>query len=155
MGGGPSENDAAARTLMTNAETQHAPQTQAPTQTSSTSKPLATKKGSIFKSRSTGATNGSKRRALYKHKWSDNDKEGAPDTSAGGHSAPATALGGTATTFTDTMAFEGDFDDDAGITRVVTYPEPDEDLPEQNEAVTSVRCGKNVKGVSFFFFFCC
>ncbi|KAL7299425.1 hypothetical protein TKK_0007668 [Trichogramma kaykai] len=38
-------------------------------------KPALLKKGSIFKTRCTGTSSSNKRRALYKHKWCDGDKE--------------------------------------------------------------------------------
>lgn len=114
------------------------------TSVSSSAKPAA-KKGSIFKSRSTGATNGNKRRALYKHKWCDSDKEStATDTPNTGNSTPTTASGSSSA---GPVAYEEEFDP-SPLTRVVTYPAADADFEDEADAVTSVRCGKKVKGVS-------
>lgn len=115
----------------------------------SASKPT-TKKGSIFKSRSAGTTNGNKRRALYKHKWSDNDKESpAADTGNTGNEIPNTAS--SSHTDSSTVAFD-EFGSDE-LTRVVTYPETGMDLADDDLlAVTSIRCDKKVKGVSIFYF---
>ena len=105
----------------------------------------ATKKGSIFKSRSTGATNGNKRRALYKHKWCDSDKEsGTTDTSNVGNSTPTVASG--SHSGTDPVVYEEEFDP-SQLTRVVTYPEADTGFEDESDAITSVRCGRKVKGV--------
>ncbi|XP_060821511.1 protein wings apart-like [Bombus pascuorum] len=104
----------------------------------------ATKKGSIFKSRSTGTTNGNKRRALYKHKWCDSDKESSTtDTSNVGNSTPTTASG--SLSGTDPVAYEEEFDP-SQLTRVVKYPEADAGFEDESDAITSVRCGKKVKG---------
>lgn len=108
-------------------------------------KPAATKKGSIFKSRSTGATNGNKRRALYKHKWCDSDKEStATDAPNTGNSTPITASGSSST---GPVTYEEEFDP-SQLTRVVTYPSVDADFEDEADAITSIRCGKKVKGVS-------
>ncbi|XP_014486490.1 PREDICTED: protein wings apart-like [Dinoponera quadriceps] len=106
------------------------------------SKPAATKKGSIFKSRSTGATNG-KRRALYKHKWCDSDKESTvADTPTTDNSTPATASGsGSASA----SVYEEEFDPSL-LTRVVTYSAADAGFEDETDAVTSVRCGRKIKG---------
>ncbi|KAG7197431.1 hypothetical protein KM043_013289 [Ampulex compressa] len=145
------ENDAAAaKTLVdqdwfsgsddsevSESQTLNLPSTNVPT------KP-ATKKGSIFKSRSTGATNGNKRRALYKHKWCDSDKEShTTDTPNTGNTTPTTASG--SHSGTDSVAYEEEFDA-SQLTRVVTYPEADIDFTDESDAVTSVRCGKKIKG---------
>ncbi|XP_029034909.2 protein wings apart-like [Osmia bicornis bicornis] len=104
----------------------------------------ATKKGSIFKSRSTGATNGNKRRALYKHKWCDSDKESnTTDTTNTGNSTPTIASGSHGGT--GPVAYGEEFDA-SKLTRVVTYPEVDADFADESDVVTSVRCGKKVKG---------
>ncbi|KOC70046.1 Protein wings apart-like [Habropoda laboriosa] len=104
----------------------------------------ATKKGSIFKSRSTGATNGNKRRALYKHKWCDSDKEcSTTDTSNPGNSTPTIASG--SHSGTGPVAYEEEFDL-SQLTRVVRYPEADTGFPDESDAITSIRCGKKVKG---------
>ncbi|XP_024938200.1 protein wings apart-like isoform X2 [Cephus cinctus] len=103
-----------------------------------------TKKGSIFKSRSTGATNGNKRRALYKHKWCDSDKETNPaDTSGTGSNVQNTAS--SSHTSAGPVAYEEEFEP-SKLTRVVTYPETDMDFTDETEAITSIRCGKKVKG---------
>ncbi|XP_076628735.1 cohesin release factor wings apart-like [Colletes latitarsis] len=103
-----------------------------------------TKKGSIFKSRSTGATNGNKRRALYKHKWCDSDKESsttdAPNT---GNTTPTIASG--SHSGTGPVAYEEEFDS-SQLTRVVIYPEADTGFEDESDAITSIRCGKKVKG---------
>jgi len=116
----------------------------------STSIPLikpTVKKGSIFKSRSTGATNGNKRRALYKHKWCDSDKESiAADTPTTGNSTPTTASGSSSA---GPVAYEEEFDS-SQLTRVVTYPMADVGFEDEADAITSIRCGKKVKGVSAF-----
>lgn len=120
-------------------------QTSDPPSTSVSSTKPAAKKGSIFKSRSTGATNGNKRRALYKHKWCDSDKEStAPDTPNTGNSTPTTASGSSSA---GPVAYEEEFDP-SPLTRIVTYPAADVDFEDEADAVTSVRCGKKVKGVS-------
>ncbi|XP_016921535.1 protein wings apart-like isoform X1 [Apis cerana] len=104
----------------------------------------ATKKGSIFKSRSTGATNGNKRRALYKHKWCDSDKESSTtDTSNVGNSTPIIASG--SHSGTGPVAYEEEFDP-SQLTRVVTYPETDTGFEDESDAITSVRCGRKIKG---------
>ncbi|CAK9820905.1 Protein wings apart-like [Anthophora plagiata] len=104
----------------------------------------ATKKGSIFKSRSTGATNGNKRRALYKHKWCDSDKESSTtDTSNPGNSTPTIASGSHSGTVP--VAYEEEFDL-SQLTRVVRYPEADTVFSDEPDAITSIRCGKKVKG---------
>lgn len=113
---------------------------------SASSKPTAVKKGSIFKSRSTGATNGNKRRALYKHKWCDSDKEStAADTSTTGNSTPTTASGSHSSA--EPTVYEEEFDS-SQLTRVVTYSAADINFEDEADAITSVRCGKKVKGVS-------
>ncbi|XP_011162154.1 protein wings apart-like [Solenopsis invicta] len=114
-----------------------------PSTSVSSTKPAAAKKGSIFKSRSTGATNGNKRRALYKHKWCDSDKEStAPDTPNTGNSTPTTASGSSTA---GPVAYEEEFEP-SQLTRVVTYPAVDADFEDEADVVTSVRCGRKVKG---------
>ncbi|EZA51428.1 hypothetical protein DMN91_007039 [Ooceraea biroi] len=114
-----------------------------PPSTSVPSVKPAAKKGSIFKSRSTGATNGNKRRALYKHKWCDSDKEStAADTPTTGNSTPTTVSGSSSA---GPVAYEEEFDS-SQLTRVVTYPTADVDFEDEADAITSVRCGKKVKG---------
>ncbi|XP_032672060.1 protein wings apart-like isoform X2 [Odontomachus brunneus] len=103
----------------------------------------AAKKGSIFKSRSTGATNGNKRRALYKHKWCDSDKESiVTDTPVADNSTPTTA---SSSSSAGTSVYEEEFDP-SQLTRVVTYPTTDIDFEDEADAITSVRCGRKVKG---------
>lgn len=112
-----------------------------------TKKPATTKKGSIFKSRSTGVTNGNKRRALYKHKWFESDKEsGTPESASTGNATLNTASGSHSNA--GAVAFEEEFET-SQLTRVVTYPETDMDFTDETEAITSIRCGKKVKRVSF------
>ncbi|XP_074113898.1 cohesin release factor wings apart-like [Cotesia typhae] len=122
-------------------------QTNEPSSVSVEQQPAATKpavkKGSIFKSRSAGATNGNKRRALYKHKWCDNDKESnTPESTVASISPPSAASestsGGPNATFDEI--------EDETLTRVVTYPEYDTEFGDDAEAITSIRCGKKVKG---------
>ncbi|KAL0129769.1 hypothetical protein PUN28_001793 [Cardiocondyla obscurior] len=118
-------------------------QTSDPPSTSVSSTKPAARKGSIFKSRSTGATNGNKRRALYKHKWCDSDKEStAADTPNTGNSTPTTASGSSSV---GPVAYEEEFEP-SQLTRVVTYPAVDADFEDETDVVTSVRCGKKVKG---------
>ncbi|XP_043498318.1 protein wings apart-like [Polistes fuscatus] len=118
-------------------QTLNTPATNAP------SKPV-TKKGSIFKSRSTGTTNGNKRRALYKHKWCDSDKESSTtDAPNIGNVIPTTASGSHSAVGSE--AYAGEFEP-SQLTRVVTYPETDVDFTDDSEAVTSVRCCRKVKG---------
>lgn len=118
-----------------------------PTTVPASIKPAA-KKGSIFKSRSTGATDGNKRRALYKHKWCDSDKEStAADTPTTGNNTPTTASGSSST---GPVAYEEEFDS-SQLTRVVTYPAADADFEDEADAITSIRCGKKVKGVSILY----
>lgn len=118
----------------------------APAASIATSKP-ATKKGSIFKSRSTGAASGNKRLALYKHKWCDNEKEGSTQDapSAGKPTDEASGSHGNSAP----VAFEEEEFEPSTLTRVVSYPETDMDFTDETEAITSIRCGKKVKGVSF------
>ncbi|XP_017765935.1 PREDICTED: wings apart-like protein homolog isoform X2 [Eufriesea mexicana] len=104
----------------------------------------ATKKGSIFKSRSTGTTNGNKRRALYIHKWCDSDKESnTTDNSNVGNSTPTIASG--SHTGTGPVTYEEEFVS-SQLTRVVTYPEDNTGFEDESDAITSVRCGKKIKG---------
>ncbi|XP_066599829.1 protein wings apart-like [Prorops nasuta] len=137
---GNADNDISLHVTSTVSETQ--PTTASMTATILT-KPAITKKGSIFKSRSAGAANGNKRRALYKHKWSDNDKEStATDAPNTGNNTPNTASGSSNAL---TSMYDQDFDQ-SPLTRVVTYPEADVDFTDESDAVTSVRCGRKVKG---------
>ncbi|XP_020285921.1 protein wings apart-like [Pseudomyrmex gracilis] len=113
----------------------------------STSVPMsvkpAAKKGSIFKSRSAGATNGNKRRALYKHKWCDSDKESTTaDTPTTSNSTPTTASGSGST---EPVAYEEEFDA-LQLTRVWTYSSADTVFQDESDMITRVRCGKRVKG---------
>ncbi|XP_069692273.1 protein wings apart-like [Periplaneta americana] len=112
--------------------------------TERTSSP-ATKKGSIFKSRSLLSDGSKKRLALYKHKWVD-DKDG---TGAG--TQPSTAVSDTlsssqpscgTSTYSD---LEEEFEP-AKLTRVVTWPTGNSDLDDQAEAITSVKCNRKAKG---------
>ncbi|XP_012269007.2 protein wings apart-like [Athalia rosae] len=104
----------------------------------------ATKKGSIFKSRSAGAASGNKRLALYKHKWCDNDKESSTTDTVNAGTTPneaSSAHGSSAP-----VAFEEEEFEPSKLTRVVSYPETDLDFTDETEAITSIRCGKKVKG---------
>lgn len=102
----------------------------------------ATKKGSIFKSRSTGAT---KRRALYKHKWCDSDKESTTtDNPTAGGSTPSTTSSHSSA---GPVTYEEEFDP-SQLTRVTTYPTIDTDFEDETDAITSVHCDKKIKGVS-------
>ncbi|KAK4881055.1 hypothetical protein RN001_004374 [Aquatica leii] len=88
---------------------------------------ISKKKGSIFKSRSMVADGSKKRRALYKHKWSD-DKDGAsrnPDDPKSDATNPY-----------DDYGFSNE-----PLTRVTQ--EVDGDTPE---VVTSIKCTKQDKG---------
>lgn len=115
-----------------------------PSTSVSSIKPVV-KKGSIFKSRSTGATNGNKRRALYKHKWCDSDKESTvTDTPNTGNSTPTTA---SSSSSAGPVAYEEEFEP-SQLTRVVTYPAADADFEDEADAITSIRCGRKIKGVS-------
>lgn len=99
------------------------------------SKPASSKKGSIFKTRSTGAKDSNKRRAVYKHKWCDSEK--AANTDATKAENPGTHM--------DTMAFDEETENTA-LTRIVSYPESDMNFNEDSEgAVSSIRCGKKIK----------
>lgn len=131
-----------ATSAVSESQVSNPPSTSVPT----SNKPVAMKKGSIFKSRSTGTTNGNKRRALYKHKWCDSDKESiTTDTPTTGNSTPTTASGSHSSA--GPAVYEEEFDS-SQLTRVVTYPETDADFEDEADAITSVRCGKKVKGVS-------
>jgi hypothetical protein len=110
----------------------------------------ATKKGSIFKSRSLLSDGSKKRLALYKHKWVD-DKDGAgggsqpgTDTSASRALMSSQPSGGTST-YSDV---EEEFEP-AKLTRVVTWPTAGANHDDEAEAITSIKCTKKAKGVSF------
>lgn len=119
------------------------------TSTERTSSP-ATKKGSIFKSRSLLSDGSKKRLALYKHKWVD-DKDGASggsqpgtDITASGALTSSQPICGTST-YSDV---EEEFEP-AKLTRVVTWPTTGANHDDEAEAVTSIKCNKKAKGVSF------
>ncbi|KAJ9576552.1 hypothetical protein L9F63_025555 [Diploptera punctata] len=80
----------------------------------------ATKKGSIFKSRSLLSDASKKRLALYKHKWAD-DKDGT-----GGGSQTETAASSASKHSSQPSGANTDVDDDA-------------------EAITSIKCNRKVK----------
>lgn len=86
---------------------------------------ISKKKGSIFKSRVPDGTK--KRRALYKHKWSD-DKDANQKNNETNSNSSAAASGAY-----DEFGFQDD-----PLTRI----------SNDGEDVTSVRCTKNDKGVS-------
>ncbi|KAL6447282.1 hypothetical protein ACFW04_001498 [Cataglyphis niger] len=137
---GNAENEIALHVTSTVSESQVS---DPPSTTVSTSIKPAAKKGSIFKSRSTGATDGNKRRALYKHKWCDSDKESTvADTPTTGNNTPTTTSG---SSNAEPVAYEEEFDP-SQLTRVVTYPTADADFEDEADAITSIRCGKKVKG---------
>ena len=110
----------------------------------------ATKKGSIFKSRSLLSDGSKKRLALYKHKWAD-DKDGtggcsqpSAGISVSGALSSSQPIGGTGT-YSDV---EEEFEP-AKLTRVVTWPAAGADQDDDAEAITSIKCNKKAKGVSF------
>lgn len=110
----------------------------------------ATKKGSIFKSRSLLSDGSKKRLALYKHKWVD-DKDGAgggsqpgADISASRTLSSSQPIGATST-YSD---MEEEFEP-AKLTRVVTWPAPGTNHDDEAEAITSIKCNKKAKGVRF------
>ncbi|KAE8751805.1 hypothetical protein FOCC_FOCC001654 [Frankliniella occidentalis] len=95
------------------------------------------KKGSIFKSRAHG-TDENKKRALYKHKWCDNQA-----SQQGSNTAEAENTASTSLAKPSTSAYN--VDDEFGpeqLTKVVTEKKED----ENTETVTSVKCAKNSKG---------
>ncbi|XP_058789303.1 protein wings apart-like [Phymastichus coffea] len=107
-------------------------------------KPTGIRKGSIFKTRSTGTMNSNKRRALYKHKWSDNEKDQKC-------SDPTTDKINTATKFDITLdkniILSGKEFDSAELSRVVPCTEMEEYIPDNLEnTATNIRCDKNSKG---------
>lgn len=93
---------------------------------------ISKKKGSIFKSRVSDGTK--KRRALYKHKWSD-DKDGNQKNSENNASNSANA----ASREYDEFSFQND-----PLMRI------SKDGDEDKDSYTSVKCTKNDKGVSFW-----
>jgi len=110
----------------------------------------ATKKGSIFKSRSLLSDGSKKRLALYKHKWVD-DKDGAgsgsqpgTDVSLSGALSSSQPSGSTGT-YSD---MEEEFEP-AKLTRVVTWPTAGTHHDDEAEAITSIKVNKKAKGVSF------
>lgn len=95
---------------------------------------ISKKKGSIFKSRSMVTDGGRKRRALYKHKWSDDSK----DTQQKGNEEGKPE----GTSIYDEYGFSNE-----PLTRVTTeYGDED-----SSEVVTSIKCTKSDKGVSILF----
>lgn len=104
---------------------------------------ISKKKGSIFKSRSL-VPGSSNKRYLYKHKWSDSDKElqkGANATSGQANAGKTPA---------DTSVFDVDEVDFEAtkLTRVTHWPGEDADPMDEAEAITSIKCTKKAKGVS-------
>lgn len=98
---------------------------------------ISKKKGSIFKSRPLVTDVTKKRRALYRHKWSD-DKD-----------APQKSNDTANTNNTSSSVYdEFGFNDDP-LTRVKVAGSGDGD----SEGVTSIKCTKSDKGVRFFIFF--
>ena len=92
---------------------------------------ISKKKGSIFKSRPLVTDVTKKRRALYKHKWSD-DKDGNQKTNDNSGSNNTNS----------SVYDEFGFNDDP-LTRVTVAGADDEE-----ESVTSIKCTKSDKGVS-------
>lgn len=130
-------------------ECEHSSSNSSNTNTTERTNSPATKKGSIFKSRSLLSDGSKKRLALYKHKWVD-DKDGA-----GGGSQPGANISvsssqpcGGASTYSD---MEEEFEP-AKLTRVVTWPTAGANHHDDVEAITSIRCNKKAKGVSFICF---
>ncbi|OXU31202.1 hypothetical protein TSAR_007776, partial [Trichomalopsis sarcophagae] len=108
-------------------------------------KPIASKKGSIFKTRSTGTINENKRRALYKHKWCESDKElKSNNTNTNSTDSPGTSCA--KLDDSNLIAFDEEFQN-TSLTRIVIYPESEANLQDNSEnIVTSIRCDKKVKG---------
>ncbi|XP_063228119.1 LOW QUALITY PROTEIN: protein wings apart-like [Bacillus rossius redtenbacheri] len=109
-------------------------------QTETTVSTRRNKKGSIFKSRSLLPNANKKRLALYKHKWADDKdaagaKEGETPSADGSTSVPASANA--------YVEFE-EFGPEK-LTRVTSRTTNEFDL-EDDEAITSVKCPKKVKG---------
>ncbi|KAK3925355.1 Protein wings apart-like [Frankliniella fusca] len=95
------------------------------------------KKGSIFKSRAHGSDE-NKKRALYKHKWCDNQ-----GSQQGSNTAEAENSASTSSAIPSTSAYN--VDDEFGpeqLTKVVKEKKEDENI----ETVTSIKCAKNSKG---------
>lgn len=97
------------------------------------------KKRSIFKSRQDGGDENAparkKRFGLYKHKWSGCD--GPPGAATPTQTRPEEP---------NINTLEEEFEEAEALTRVTSYPEPDADSMDA-EAVTSIKCKKNIKGV--------
>ncbi|PNF21759.1 hypothetical protein B7P43_G09875 [Cryptotermes secundus] len=107
----------------------------------------ATKKGSIFKSRSLLSDGSKKRLALYKHKWVD-DKDGAAGGSQPGAdiSASRTLSSSQPISATSTYSDMEEEFEPAKLTRVVTWPAPGTNHDDEAEAITSIKCNKKAKG---------
>ncbi|XP_067006560.1 protein wings apart-like [Anabrus simplex] len=102
----------------------------------------ATKKGSIFKSRSLLSDGSKKRRMLYKHKWAD-------DKAGGTQPTEETALSSEASVSQPVDALPYGEPDDfqpGKLTRITTWPLASFDLGEEQEAITRVRCNRRDKG---------
>lgn len=99
---------------------------------------ISKKKGSIFKSRTLVDDTGSKkRRALYRHKWTDDNKETEKDPGKSEESAETSV-----TNDEDAYGFV-----DAPLERVNNESE--------NGEITSIRCTKDAKKVCYFNHFDC
>lgn len=97
---------------------------------------ISKKKGSIFKSRTLVDESGSKkRRALYRHKWTDDNKESDKDPNKSEENVEANV-----TNEDDAYGFE-----DGPLERITKESE--------NGDITSVRCSKEDKAVSIKFIF--
>ncbi|GLG94746.1 Protein wings apart-like [Gryllus bimaculatus] len=102
----------------------------------------ATKKGSIFKTRSLLSDGRRTRRAVYKHKWADTDKEAAAGSSQPSESAAATS----ASQPVAASAYDMDEEFELGkLTRVCTWPQSNDEVGVEDEIITRVRCNKKDK----------
>ncbi|XP_014207509.1 uncharacterized protein LOC106638702 [Copidosoma floridanum] len=114
------------------------------TKNKTTIKPTITKKGSIFKTRSTGAASINKRHALYKHKWSDSEKE-LKLLNVDSKKVEADILNLTPTS-SNSIDYDAEIKN-SHLTRITTFSENETNLSHEIEStVTSIRCDKKVKG---------
>ena len=123
---------------------------------SSTSKSVPRKR-SIFKSKD----DGDKKRATYNHKWHSTNEEkdefsGAADSTAVGASKTSSGSQSAASSAFDDF----DFDDSSSLKRVKSWSAQSGKLPdidnfsESGSSVTSVKCNRDVKPVSWCFSYC-
>lgn len=102
----------------------------------------AIKKGSIFKSRSLLSDGPRTRRAVYKHKWADTDK----DAAAGSSQPSETAATNSASQPTTTNAYDIDEEFELGkLTRVSSWPTAATDVGIDEDIITRVKCNKKDK----------